>query len=87
MPEQIISASGLQYGLIVNSDGSINTTASISSGTSIETGSNVWVKNFPTTQDVSISGTPLVVVSGIDVNIGSAIFNLEDIYEIGRAHV
>lgn len=45
MPEVIINASGPQYGMVVNSDGSINT-----------------------------------VVSGISINIGSAIINLEDVY-------
>lgn len=35
MPEQIISASGTQYGLVVNSDGSINTTAATGSSTAV----------------------------------------------------
>lgn len=45
MPEMIISASGPQYGLVINEDGSINAN-----------------------------------VSGINVDIGSLILNLEDVY-------
>jgi hypothetical protein len=46
--EQIISASGTQFGLIVNSDGSINVGSANVSSLVLITGSSTWVGVTPT---------------------------------------
>lgn len=68
MPVPLISASGIQYGMIVNSDGSINTTASVS-GTSIED----FTLRY--TQKIDYSGTMQPIYIGLTLpgtNSGSA---------------
>ena len=42
MPEQIISSSGIQYGLIINSDGSAKVDATVTVG-SINAGSESYI--------------------------------------------
>ena len=76
MPEQIISSSGTQFGLIVNPDGSINvnTTVSIDS-IYIQSGNNVHLGSAWTNiGSVLVSNIPLPVIGSIAItNTGSVV--------------
>lgn len=62
MPEAIISASGVQYGLIIDSQGRATVDATVSAGSEaynyVDSG-GTWVKE-PEYRDVIVSGTPAV---------------------------
>lgn len=64
MPEVIISASGPQYGLVVNSDGSINISGTVAVGGNIVIGS------------VSATVDSIYVQSGNNIHLGSAWTNI-----------
>ena len=73
MPEQIISASGTQYGLVINPDGSINVGGISIGSVTLEAGSESWVKEIPKTE-VYGSGTfigSITSMPSINVSVGS----------------
>ena len=73
MPEQIISASGTQYGLVINPDGSINVGGISIGSVTLEAGSESWVKEIPKTE-VYGSGTfigSITSMPSISVSVGS----------------
>ena len=68
MAEQLISASGIQYGLIINDDGSLN----------IGVNNPTTIGSY-TVQTVAISGMPWVQYSGTLI-IGSVSANVDSVY-------
>jgi hypothetical protein len=68
MPEQILSASGTQYGLIINSSGNIN----------VDVNNPTTIGSYPV-QNVAISGMPWVQYSGTLI-IGSVSASVDSIY-------
>jgi len=73
MPEIIVDGTGSGYFAGVTEDNRLKVDVS---GLSLQTGSNVWVQNFPSTQIVTISGTPIVdKVSSYNTFVGSVAMN------------
>ena len=67
MAEQIISASGTQFGLIVNPDGSINTTAGTVSIGSVLTYNPIGIGSVLVTNSLSVSVGSEVYVKSLPI--------------------